>query len=229
MKSTVFFAQNAIMTVIIVFTCVSCSSSKLSSVSLRQQRFTSRMKLYIPENRHLLKKEHISPNKRDAFLNELDMLYRQLIESDDIETFQTIVEIDSSVAASIGVFGVMEIANRNYMIKPSSKQLRKRCLEVLAEFTTHSSPHVRTAALYSLGEMRQDEYKDFVINRLHDTGSSSHIFFPPFIESTNGMSTDVHTQAIIALTKILGKAEASVIINSAFQTYLNSKAVSEKE
>ena len=181
------------------------------------------MRLYAPENRPLLNAECNTRERSDAFLNELDVLYRQLVESGDIGTFQSIVEIDSHVAASIGVFGVMEIANKNYMYKPSSRSLREQSLDMLGGFTSHSSPHVRSAALYSLGVMRQHEFKHLVINRLGDTARSD-LFFLPFIESDYGMNTSVHTQARQALVKMLGKTEASPIIQSELrQRYSKSK------
>jgi len=209
MKQTVFSTQLCILSIILAFTSISCRlSSDEPATASPGQRFLTLMRLYASENRPLLNEECNTQEQRDAFLSDLDILYRQLIQNGDIGTFQSVADIDSHVAASIGVWGVMEIVSANYMFKPSSKRLREQSLEMLGDFTSHSSPHVRSAALYSLGVMRQREFKDLVISRLGDTAKSS-LFFPPFIESDFGMSTDVHTQACQALIKMVGKTEAN--------------------
>ena len=225
MKRSTFFARLSVASAVLAFASVSCSLSPDESTrAASPQRFAARLKKCSPENWSKLPSKERTQDRMDALLCELDQMNRHFIETDDIGAFQSIVEIDSYIAASIGVFGVMEIANRNYMIKPSSRRLREQSLSTLAGFTSHSSPHVRTAALYALGLMKQHEYKDLVASRLDDTADSG-LFFPPFIESDYGMDTSVHTVARQTLNKMLGEAAAKEYLLSVHRDSKAKKAV----
>lgn len=208
MKQSTFFARLSVASAVLAFASVSCSlRSHEKTTDASPQRFAALLKECSPENWNNLPLKEQKQDRMDALLCELDLLNCHFIESDDIGAFQSIVEIDSHIAASIGVFGVMEIANKNYMIKPSSRRLREQSLSTLAGFTSHSSPHVRAAALYALGVMKRHEYKDLVASRPDDTAPSD-LFFPTFIESNYGMDTSVGTMARQALNKMLGEVAA---------------------
>jgi len=225
MKRSAFFGGLSLVSVILAFASVSCSlRSDETTTALSPHRFAALLKEISPEDWHKLPLKEQTQDRMDALLCELDQLNRHFIESDDIGAFQSIVEIDSHIAASIGVFGVMEIANRNYMIKPSSRHLREQSLSTLAGFTSHSSPHVRTAALYALGVMKRHEYRDLVASRLDDT-AASNLFFPPFVESNYGMDTSVHTVARQTLNKMLGEVAAKDYLLSVRRDSKAKKAV----
>jgi hypothetical protein len=199
-------------------------SSHDSAVVSPRQRFPALMELYVPENESLRRDELACQGGWETIEAEQDRLYQQLVQDGDIDTFQSVADIDSHVAASIGVWGVMEIANANYKFKASSKDLREQSLAVLRGFANHSSSHVRGAAMYAFAMMGQHEFKDLVISHLGDTGTTK-LFFPPFIESNNGLSTGVDTQARQALINILGEAEANPIIQSEFQNRFSKNTI----
>jgi hypothetical protein len=214
MKRSIFFGRVSVASAVFAFACLSCSlrSHKTTTVP-SPQRFAALLKEISPEYWHKRPLKEQKQDRMNALLCELDLMNRHFIESNDIDAFQRIVEIDSYIAASIGVFGVMEIANRNYTLRPSSKQLREQSLSTLAGFTSHRSPHVRTAALYALGLMRRHEYRDLVASRIDDV-ADGHLFFPPFMESGYSIDTSVHATARQTLKKMLGEAAAREYLHS---------------
>ncbi len=214
-KRSIFFARLSVASALVAFACVSCRlCSDKTTTAPSPQRFGALLKEISPEYWHKRPLKEQKQDRMNALLCELNLMNRHFIESNDIDVFQSIAEIDSYIAASFAVFGVMEIANRNYTIRPSSRHVREQSLNTLAGFTSHSSPDVRTAALYALGLMRRHEYKDLAASRFDDT-AASRLFFPPIVVSNNyRTSTSVDATAWHTFKKMLGEAAAKEYLHS---------------
>ena len=140
--------------------------------------------------------------------HQLDSLYMELIRANDIEGFKRILKVDFRYAKSMGVFGLMEIANRNYSERPDirEEEIRERAFLELAKLTGNSNANVRAMALFALGKCRRYEHKEIVAKCLDDS-TDADIQFPPLCSESNscGISTDVHTMAHFALREMLGQ------------------------
>ena len=214
MKNLALLVTLVIVLSVLLFPCVSCRQrTGATSEAASAQRFATLLRERSPETWNKRPQKEKTQHKLEAMNRELDLLTRQFIETNDIGAFQSIVEIESHIAASIGVFGIMEIANGNYMIKPDSKTRREHGLSAIAAYTAHPSPHVRGAALYSLGLMRRHEHKALVAACVDDE-ADSHLFFPPFVESNHGLTTSVGAAARRALKLMLGEREAKEYLRS---------------
>jgi hypothetical protein len=144
-----------------------------------------------------------------ASLNhQLDSLYLQLIRANDIEGFKQILNVDFSIAKSMGVFGLMEIANRNYSERQDirEEEIREHAFLELAKLTGNSNANVRAMALFALAKCRRYEHKEIVAKCLDDS-TDADIQFPPLCTESNscGISTSVHTMAHFALREMLGQ------------------------
>jgi hypothetical protein len=144
-----------------------------------------------------------------ASLNhQLDNLYFQLIHANDIEAFKQILNVDLHYARSMGVFGIMEIANRNYSERPDIKEeeIREHAFLELAKLTASSNASVRAMALFALGKCRRYEHKEIVAKCLDDTARVGIRWLPLCSESTtDGLSTSVGYMARFALKEMLGR------------------------
>jgi hypothetical protein len=229
MKRSIFFTKLSVASAVLAFACVSCSlCSHKTTRAPSPERFAVLLKEISPEYWHKRPLKEQKQDRMNALLYELNMMNHHFIESNDIDAFQSIVEIDSHIAASFGVFGIMEIANRNYTPRPSSRHLREQSLNTLAGFTSHSSPNVRTAALYALGLMRRHEYKDLVASRFDDK-AASNLFFPPIAVSNGyGMSTSVDATAWHTLKKMVGETAAREYFHSVRRESKAKKAIRDQ-
>lgn len=196
----------------VAFLLVSCSRSKVDDKT-ETAKFIALLNQRIPKNWNSISPEKKTKERMDCLNQELDQLYRYLIRQNNTGAFEKATEIDSYVAACTGVFGILEIANRNYMLKSSTVNARKESLEKLLQLTTHRSPHVRGAALYALGKLRHYEYLDAVVARFDDDARSA-IFFPPFVESNNGLTSSVSTCAKRAVISMLGDQKGEELLYS---------------
>jgi hypothetical protein len=144
-----------------------------------------------------------------ASLNhQLDSLYLQLIRANDIEAFKRMLNVDFRYAKSMGVFGVMEIANRNYSGRSDIKEdeIREHAFIELAKLTGNSNADVRAMALFALGKCRRYEHKEIVAKCLDDRARVDIPWLPLCSESTcDGLSTSVGTMARLALREMLGQ------------------------
>ncbi|MBN2685090.1 MAG: type II secretion system protein GspG [Pontiellaceae bacterium] len=190
------------------------------------ERFIALMKLLESDVDPVLNGNYILHEKVIEVQNEIDRLYYRIVSMGDVEAFQTIIEFDSRIAGCTGVFGLMEIANRDDLYSPRSKELRRECLDLLAKYTAHSNPDIRGVALYALGEMQLPEYKDLFISHLSDD-TLCHVEFPPLI-MPSGLGSDVRTLAGIALRKTIGAASASGIINEVSNEIAATKRTGEE-
>jgi hypothetical protein len=229
MKKTIRFVPFAVVTVSVLLAASCCRLSpheqsaafrmemieQAEVASHPHERFIALMRLMVPGNDLVLHSSYIPEEKMIEIKNELDRLYYRMVSIGDVEAFQTIIEFDSRTAATFGVFGLMEIANRDDLYSPKLKTLRRQCLDLLAGYATHSNPDVRGAALYALGEMQLPEYKDLFISLLRDK-ALCNVDFPPLIESGYNLSSDVRTMAGEALKRAIGQADANEYINEAY-------------
>jgi hypothetical protein len=169
---------------------------------------SARLSALLEQRRRGFPIEKRAKKRVDALQQDLDTLYARLVEMNDIAAFEAALAIEDPVAASVGVFGIMEIVNRNYSMSPESKNLRAEGLSELARLTSHSNPHVRGAALYALGMMRRHEHQAVAAGAIDDR-ARCHIFFPPFATLDHGLTTSVDTMAHVALERMRGTREAA--------------------
>lgn len=140
--------------------------------------------------------------------HQLDSLYMELIRANDIEAFKRILRVDLRYAKSMGVFGLMEIANRNYSERQDirEEEIREHAFLELAKLTGNSNADVRAAALFALGKCRRYEHKEIVAKCIDDRTRADIAWIPLCSKSTcDGLSTSVHTMAHSALREMLGK------------------------
>jgi hypothetical protein len=157
----------------------------------------------------------MSKEEREAHAQEFDNLYSRLVLADDIETFKKAADKGRDWHAGAALFGIMEIADRNYSNSPTEEALRKKAFSELVKLTDHENPHVRGAAFYALGKCRRYEYKEAVADHILDIKRSGwkhdphvSLVFPPCSKrldpnEPDGLVTTVYTAGYRALQEML--------------------------
>ena len=206
--------KNAVILTLVIFLVLSitinvlqCRKDKGPNPADIKRTFISLM-----EKRKYAEKEMLQKNMTrydvPSLNHQIDNLYWQLINENDIEAFKQILNIDLHYAKSMGVFGIMEIANRNYSGRSDIKEeeIREHAFLELAKLTGNSNASVRAMALFALGKCRRYEHKEIVAKCLDDEAQVDIRWLPLCSDSTtDGLSTSVGTMARIALKEMLGK------------------------
>ena len=207
MKNAAIIALVILLVLSIAVNIRQCRKAREPNPAEIKNKFISLMEKLADAHKEMLQRNKTRYDV--ASLNhQLDSLYLQLIRANDIEGFKRILKVDFSYAKSMGVFGLMEIANRNYSERQDirEEETRKHAFLELAKLTGNSNANVRAMALFALGKCRRYEHKEIVAKCLDDRTHADIRWLPLCTESTcDGLSTSVHTMAHFALREMLGR------------------------
>ncbi len=207
MKNAAILALSILLTLSIAVNIGQCRKEREPNPAEIKNKFVSLMEKRADAQKELLQR-NMTRYDVASLDQQLDSLYLQLIRANDIEAFKRILKVDFRYAKSMGVFGLMEIANRNYSGRQDirEEEIREHAFLELAKLTRNSNADVRAAALFALGKCRRYEHKEIVAKCLDDRARSDIAWIPLCSESTcDGLSTSVHTMAHLALREMLGR------------------------
>ena len=137
---------------------------------------------------------------------EFNRLFYASVASEELSFFAELADWRNPLASSVAVFGIAEIAQRNYGPSQSAWERRRQALESIGDLLSHDDPDVRAAAIYAAGALRLNKHLPAIEDVLKSSKMtvSCSIECPPFF-SGNGLGANLGGIAGCAKRMMEGK------------------------